>query len=314
MDGRCANQQQVLFTKLVLYRCTRKYIGRGVHGCTFFIRDGSHRLCELSVPPRMTVVPRNSDVFAKQKLASKNWQGCQFLDIATRKPRLSLLLSGLLLFRIPTTQLFALLFQLPPCSYFDLLVKIWTRVFLLTQKTSLLHRTIALLGGYTHAIQQNTYTSRHILPVRFRRIPPRTAVVPNSSKFFDRKTYRWTVYIRVHCSTARSCSTSQAKCVNIQKRHGCRWFHAEARFALIANLLCFLSSRKAKLFSFFSAWPLPPLLTTVSPPLPYPAREAGAGSSLYSSPLFFIMRYINFAIFRAIAVIDIFFPFPCSVI
>ena len=46
----------------------------------------------------------------------------------------------------------------------------------------------------------------------------------------------------------------------------------------------------------------------------YPAREAGAGSSLYSSPLFFIIRYINFAIFRAIAVIDIFFPFPCSVI
>ena len=62
MDGRCANQQQVLFTKLVLYRCTRKYIGRGVHGCTFFIRDGSHRLCELSVPPRRAAVPRNSDV------------------------------------------------------------------------------------------------------------------------------------------------------------------------------------------------------------------------------------------------------------
>ena len=48
----------------VLYRCTRKYIGRGVHGCTFFIRDGSHRLCELSVPPRTAVVPRNSDVLA----------------------------------------------------------------------------------------------------------------------------------------------------------------------------------------------------------------------------------------------------------
>ena len=41
---------------------------------------------------------------------------------------------------------------------------------------------------------------------------PRTAVVPNSSKFFDRKTYRWAVYTDVHCSTVRSCSTSQAKC------------------------------------------------------------------------------------------------------
>ena len=35
-----------------------------VQGCTFFIRDGSHRLCELSVPPRTAVVPRNSDVLA----------------------------------------------------------------------------------------------------------------------------------------------------------------------------------------------------------------------------------------------------------
>ena len=33
------------------------------------------------------------------------------------------------------------------------------------------------------------------------------------------------------------CSTSQAKCVNIRNRHGWRWFHAEARFALIANLV-----------------------------------------------------------------------------
>ena len=46
--------------------------------------DGSHNLCEL--------------------------KGRQ----ARRKPRLLFLLSGLLLFRLPTVQLFALLFQLPP--------------------------------------------------------------------------------------------------------------------------------------------------------------------------------------------------------
>ena len=36
-----------------------------VQGCTFFIRDGSHYLCELSVPPRRAVVPRNSDTQAQ---------------------------------------------------------------------------------------------------------------------------------------------------------------------------------------------------------------------------------------------------------
>ena len=40
-----------------------------------------------------------------------------------------------------------------------------------------------------------------------------------------------------NCSTASRSSTSSAKCVNPQQRHGCRWFHAEARFVISANLV-----------------------------------------------------------------------------
>ena len=39
---------------------------KNVHGCTFFIRDGSHRLCELSVPPRTAVVPNSSKFFDRK--------------------------------------------------------------------------------------------------------------------------------------------------------------------------------------------------------------------------------------------------------
>ena len=36
MDGRGINTCKFCFTKLVLYRCTRTYIGREGHGCPIF--------------------------------------------------------------------------------------------------------------------------------------------------------------------------------------------------------------------------------------------------------------------------------------
>ena len=84
---------------------------KALEGCLLHLFSKGLRK-SISERTRMSVVPRSSDVFAQQKLAFKNWQGGQFLNL------------------------------------------------------------------------------------------PRMAVVPCSSKFFARKTCRWTVYTDVHCSTA----------------------------------------------------------------------------------------------------------------
>ena len=87
---------------------------------------------------------------------------------ARRKPRLLFLLSGLLLFRLPTVQLFALLFQLPPRATrlvpdappYKVHTVFYSKIFeplkRLTQCRSILFSKIY-------------YTQQHILPVRLHR-------------------------------------------------------------------------------------------------------------------------------------------------
>ena len=69
-------------------------------------------------PPWMAVVPNFESFAVRQNSKMKNVQDVHFSSAqcrqAKRKPIVSYLLSGLLLFRLPTVQLFALLFQLPP--------------------------------------------------------------------------------------------------------------------------------------------------------------------------------------------------------
>ena len=85
---------------------------------------------------------------------------------ARRKPRLLFLLSGLLLFRLPTVQLFALLFQLPPrltrsvpdAPPYKVHTVFYSKIF---EPLKRLTQCRFILFSKIHC------TTKHILPVRF---------------------------------------------------------------------------------------------------------------------------------------------------